>query len=158
MRVKNRIPIVFELIENDENKLKFLKYLFPNVINELFSDIVKKWNENKEKIEKLWLDNPDLRLTQVLVNTGILVNYPGFWYHKEEISFIVSEELLEPREILFWGQNYDKDMNRLPKTNFILIKDMSKDHIAAILKDNNEGKLNISSVYRKAFEQELNKN
>ena len=35
-------------------------------------------------IEDKWTKNQDWRLTQVLVNTGIIPNFPGFWYYLED--------------------------------------------------------------------------
>lgn len=59
---------------------------------------------------------------------------------------------LEARDYLTWGKNFDKDMNRLSKTEYILIKDLSSDHIKAILEggfvDNNE-------FYKELFKEEL---
>ncbi len=37
------------------------------------------------------------------------------------------------RTHLTWGQNFEKDMNRLPQTKWITIKDMTTDHIEAVL-------------------------
>lgn len=53
------------------------------------------------------------------------------------------------REWLVWGRNYDKDMNLLPQTEWIPIKDLTTDHIYNILK------LNIPNSYRRLFEDEI---
>lgn len=37
------------------------------------------------------------------------------------------------REKFIWGRNYDKDNNRLAKTEYILLKDLATDHIINIL-------------------------
>lgn len=37
------------------------------------------------------------------------------------------------REHMTWGQNYDKDKNLLPKTKWILIKDITEDHLEALI-------------------------
>jgi hypothetical protein len=37
---------------------------------------------------------------------------------------------------MLWGNNYDKDMNRLPKIIWKPIKELSTDHIKAILDGN----------------------
>lgn len=54
---------------------------------------------------------------------------------------------------LKWGRNYDKDMNRLPSTEWILIKDMETDHIKAIL----DGGWCNSDYYTEVFNDELKK-
>ena len=38
------------------------------------------------------------------------------------------------RESFKWGKNYDKDNNPLPKTEWILLKDLDTSHIVNILK------------------------
>src|SRR5665647_1587308 len=63
----------------------------------------------KAEINKFWHENSDLRFSQVLVNMGILPNFPGFWYSLEEPE-ILEEQGVTPEMFLFWGQNYDKDM------------------------------------------------
>lgn len=40
------------------------------------------------------------------------------------------------RERCKWGRNYDKDMNPLPKTEYIYIKDLTDDHLNAIIDGN----------------------
>jgi len=37
-----------------------------------------------ELIEKYWNEHTDLRLTQVLVNTKTIPNFPGHWYYLED--------------------------------------------------------------------------
>ena len=37
-----------------------------------------------KRIEEYWLEFPDLRFTQVLVNMNIIPNFPGNWYYKED--------------------------------------------------------------------------
>ena len=55
-----------------------------------------------------------------------------------KVSFLkesLLEEVIESLRGSFkWGKNYDKDMNRLPKTEYILLKDLDTDHIYNILK------------------------
>ena len=52
---------------------------------------------------------------------------------------------------LYWGRGYDKNMKRLPKTEFIAIKDLDTDHIEAILRTVSH----ISPLYRETMEKEL---
>lgn len=56
------------------------------------------------------------------------------------------------RKYLKWGVNYDKDMNKLPKTKFTPIMDLNTDHIEAIL---NNGYVDGNKFYKGVFEKEL---
>jgi hypothetical protein len=54
---------------------------------------------------------------------------------------------------LNWGQNYDKDMNKLPKTIFKPICELTTDHIEAII----NGNYCSNEMYLYVFNYELNK-
>ena len=56
------------------------------------------------------------------------------------------------RSNLRWGVNYDKDMNRLPKTEWRLIKDLNTEHIKAIL---DGGCSRNNNFYEQLFKEEL---
>lgn len=55
------------------------------------------------------------------------------------------------RKYLKWGNNYDKDMNLLSETIWKPIKDLSTDHIEAIL----AGNYTQNEVYVETFKKEL---
>ena len=107
--------------------------------------------KNKE-ITEFWKENPDLRYSQVLVNMGIIPNYPGFWYFTEEDE-ILEQQGLPLSEYMLWGVNFDKDMNRLPETDYRFICDLDTDHIEAIL----DGQWTKNLRYIAAFNDELNR-
>lgn len=160
MRRPERIQIILAVLKDDANKKKVLEHFFKPEegaqikLHEPIHDVdfhVKLWSENFGAFEDIWTHYPDLRLTQVLVNSGILPNYPGSWYYIEDNNVMVDCKFLEPRDIYFWGKNYDKDMKRLPETEWILIKDMSIDHIKAILDSDNI----IAPHYIEFFRNEL---
>jgi len=135
MRPKERIPIFLEKV--DWGKLK------------------DRWNLKEplkymcRKARTYWYDNPDQRIGQVLINLNLIPDSVDIWM--DEDYKILIDQGIPPREILFWGRNYDKDMNLLPKTEFLLIKDMETDHIKAIL----DGNWCHSSLYKEVFEKEL---
>lgn len=56
------------------------------------------------------------------------------------------------RQYLTWGNNYDKDMNRLPKTIYNSIMDMTSEHIQAIL---DGGWVKNNPFYEELFKEEL---
>lgn len=164
MRQIKRIPIILEVLKDKTNKLKVLNYLFkPAPRTRLkfddayvyINDILDIWENHYKEFSKLWIENPDLRLTQVLVNAGISSNFPGLWYFFEDEEIIVNTNILQPRDIYFWGQQYDKNSNKLPETNFILIKDMETSHIEKILNLYHDLLLYVSETYITYFIDEL---
>ena len=148
MRNPQRIDIFLNKIKENDNLKKVLTIIFKLNVDD---DVVKIVKSGYNVIEIFWKENPDWRFSQVLVNTGLLPNYSGFWYHTEDEE--VLEELgCEPRDIYFWGVNYTKDMERLPQTEWRLIKDLDTDHIEAIL----DGEyVREDSKYYKFFVDEL---
>jgi uncharacterized protein YihD (DUF1040 family) len=46
-------------------------------------------------LREVWEDNPDWRLTQLLVNTGVVPNFPGTWYYYEDSEFVRNIEALK---------------------------------------------------------------
>lgn len=142
MRQKQRIPIILDVLKDNDKKREVLEHFFkpkPGIQMEIgmpfyeIDNIIKAWKLNEDLVKKLWIKNPDLRLTQVLINVGIMPNFPGFYYYIEDELLMIDTGLLAPRDILFWGQNYDKDNNRLDETNYILIRDINNGHLQAIL-------------------------
>ena len=43
------------------------------------------------RLTAVWKKNPDWRLTQLLVNTGVVPNTPGAWYYTEDDTYEVGE-------------------------------------------------------------------
>lgn len=121
MRRPERIPIFLKLVDFDK-----LQERWDVDISQSFRGIILK-KETKE----YWINNPDLRFGQMLINLEYMPDKLNIW--NDEEPYILESQGIHPREYTFWGRNYDKDMNQLPKTEWTLIKDMSTDHIQAII-------------------------
>ena len=134
MRRPERISIIL----NNISWFNFLQQM--TKLNKMDADLkrlVDKITLNLYEIHDYWKQYPDLRLTQVLVNLNLMPNTPGTWYYTEETQWMIENEILEPREILFWGRNFTKTMKKLNKTQWILIKDMDTEHIKAVVEGHN---------------------
>jgi len=149
MRSKLRIPIFLNLIDGIYTDVFTQSFGF-NYDDETIDQYVDSIYENLFEITEYWTENPDLRFSQVLINIGIIPNVPGVWYYKEEHE-ILQDLGVQTREFLLWGQNFDKDMNRLPETIYKPVKDLSTDHIKAIL----DGGWCRSEPYLQCFKDEL---
>ena len=94
MRPTERIPIVLKLI----NWYDFFKAL--GIAEEAE---IEKWGDycisKHNEIYDYWIAHPDERLTQVLVNSGIIDNIPGMWYYKEETEYLIEEQGVPPEAI-----------------------------------------------------------
>lgn len=147
MRPANRIPIYINLLRSKIGEEISLNSIFEfSKINEI--DIKLCFSEkNLNELETIWKQNPDLRFSQLLVNTGFISNFPGLWYYTEDDKIMLKFGF-EPREVLLWG-TFGKNGDQQLK--YKLIKDLDIDHIEAILKNVKV----ISEKYKKAFENEL---
>lgn len=147
MRRPERIPIFLDLIEG------LLTDVISSVYNLQLEDmpsIVRSYYGKIDEIREFWLDNEDLRFSQVLVAKEVIPNIPGSWYYMEE-NEILDQLGFAPRNYLLWGQVFDKDMNRLPEPIYRPIKDLETGHIQAIL-DGNWCRLDN---YKECFKNEL---
>ena len=144
MRNPNRIPIVLKFFR--ENPVQLSMFLYNNKLTK--SPVLS------EAFEKYWLENPDLRLGQALINSAITPD--GLAWNKEEVDWLIDHDYFKFEELNFWGSNYDKEGNLLPKTRYKLLKDLDTDHIQAILEFCKDRTNKINSNYLEYFNKRLN--
>ncbi|KEQ31207.1 hypothetical protein N180_02865 [Pedobacter antarcticus 4BY] len=130
MRNPERIPIILDLIQG--NYKQFLDDLHVEVGD--IDSLISLYNTKRIDIEEYWMANPDLRLTQVLVNMGILQNIPGDWYYKEETDYVVEKGFCDFEDVHFWGVNFDEFGKQLPATLHKPLRELDTNHIRAIVK------------------------
>lgn len=147
MRQVKRIPIIKKVLKETKTKRKLYKlfeYIKGGIKASGFDfkihDYVDYFYKNKTLFE-FWKQNPDLRFTQLLINTGILPNFPGFWYYLEDEELFIKAGLLKPRDIYFWGINYDIKNKKLKNTKYKLIKDLDTDHIKVLVNNDICGRM-----------------
>lgn len=148
MRRPERIPIFLDLTYGKISDILFLIFNLSTYLDPV--EIVNRYYDKLPEIKSFWLENPDLRFSQVLVGMQIIPNVVGSWYYIEE-NEILEQLGIEPREYLLWGQYFDKDMNRLPEPIYRPIKDLETDHIKAIL----DGDWCRLDEYKECFKNEL---
>ena len=142
MRPIKRIPIFLNRVDFDALEERWNTDISQTLRENIFS-----------QVRKYWLENPDQRFGQVLINLCLLPDSIRIWCDEE--NDILDDQNIPSREYLLWGRCYDADMNRLPEIQWILIKDMTTDHIKAILRDVENNKMGCKSNYLKAFKEEI---
>lgn len=110
-------------------------------------------SQMEDQFISYWKSNPDQRIGQVLINLGLIPDSFIVW--NDEESDILEAQGLPPEEYLFWGKNYDKNENLLPKTEWILVKNLDSDHINAIYEYALRHQSRLNPSYRKAFRNVL---
>ena len=106
-------------------------------------------------IERIWLDNPDLRFGQLLIAFGLSEDNIRDW-NKEVIDYPIPFEFM--REIQHWGviKGYFVQLIgdipfRIPDRKYIAVCDLDTEHIKNILSTQDH----ISPNLRELFETEL---
>jgi hypothetical protein len=148
MRPKKRIYLIKKLLKSKKNKIKLLSYWLEGNPLEI-KIIANRWTVKEKEIYSYWLENQDLRLTQVLLYSGVIKNTYGMLIHEEEVQGIIDSGIAHPRDILLWGNNYDKSGNKLKTTNWILLRDLETSYITNILKLKN-----INPIYLEFLNEE----
>lgn len=122
------------------NKVRIDNFLNNVDISNLINDIWKLSNvdvqriiDNISDIKEKWYEMPDMRFSQILVYLSYINNESGFWYYYEEDE-ILKIQGYKPRDYVYWGNIFDKNGNKLPEVNYILIKDMNLDHMQTLIK------------------------
>jgi len=145
MRIKERIPVFLEKVDWPSLLTKVWKL---DLSSEILNDLIIEINASKEEIKDYWLMYQDQRISQVLVNLGLIPNMSGLWYYMEEIE-ILKELGVPPREYLLWGHYID---HKNPESlRYSPIKDLSTEHIKNILKEEHTKR----EDYLSAFDSEL---
>jgi hypothetical protein len=143
MRCKERIRPFLRKIDIEN---AFTKWNIPfdqNTIDDV--------NSNMAMIRDEWEQHPDWRFQQVLINLGIIQNFPGMWYYMEEEELLLSQGY-SPAEVYFWGTNFTKDMVPLKETKWRAIENLETDHLRAII---DGGWVSHNKVYKDAMLEEL---
>lgn len=93
MRRKERINEFFDKVNSIDSWNDFLMWLDPlslrdNLKKESYITMSEDFYNKSNFIKSFWEENPDLRMSQVLVCLIYLDNYPGFWFYKEEEDYL----------------------------------------------------------------------
>lgn len=150
MRNPKRIPIVLERI----NWINFLVSVLSDPTPIQVATLNTKIVENLPEIERVWKQYPDLRLGQLLINFFEFPDQNKLW-NIEEVDYLIEEEKVPLEEICFWGINYFKNGNPREKTKFVLLKDLSNDHIENIISFFKERGIKLYEKYEEYFNERL---
>ena len=75
-------------------------------------------------------DDEDNEGNYIMIDGGFEYNRYSGELKEDEIKNLISDI----RETFIWGKNYDENNNRLLKTEYILLKDMTTSHISGVLR------------------------
>lgn len=139
-----------ERINNFLNKTDWAKLEERWGINTPLIRFIKNDYSNYTNLVQYWKSNPDQRIGQVLINLGLIPDKMNIWLDEE--SDILISQGIAPEECLYWISIMDKDKKLLPHPISRLIKDMSVDHLQAIINDG----YRLSDNMKQAFNNVIN--
>jgi len=110
--------------------------------------------QNKEAYRQAWKEHPDRRLSQVLINGGMIDNTRLELWQMEESDYLINCQGCHPSDVLLWGTG---GKNGNEPYHYILIRDTETPHIRAILSGSDRGLNRASERYLDAFRKELDR-
>ncbi len=146
MRRPERIPIILNYFK--KNPVQLEAFVEQKVSDSLLKKLLSK------NVQDYWTKNYDQRFGQILYNLGLVKDAA---YYKEDTAWLINHNYIKPEELLFWGRGLDKNNQKLPKTEYILLKDLTLDHIKAIIKYFKLHDMNINEEYLKYFNSRIKK-
>lgn len=142
MRNKERIEKIMNFFEGNKEALS----KFTNIENVDY--LIKHW----PAIEQEWEENPDYRMGQLLINMELIPD--GKAWFEEENDWLIEEGYFKFEELHWWGQSYDRDMNRIP-TRMVLLSELTTDHIRGIIKYFKNSERNLNERYLEYFNKRI---
>ena len=98
--------------------------------------------------EMYWLENPDQRFGQVLINLGLIPD-GGAW--NDEETTILEAQGLPPEEYLFWTSHYDEHEKELDKPITRLVANLEPRYILRIKEYFFKKHISLPAILSEAF-------
>jgi hypothetical protein len=153
MRPKERIPIFMKFIKVGCNLDKLIKDIYKLPFKKKKrKKVIESIKENFDLIEEYWLNNYDLRFSQVLVSLRFIDNFVGFWFYLESYE-ILNQLSIPEREYYLWKSILNEKMERLNTPKIQPIKDLTTEHIKSILEG---GFVDSIPKHKRILQEELN--
>jgi hypothetical protein len=106
MRNPNRIPILLDVYQRETVKESYLKNVVGLASKADVTRFLNKWNlkESQGEVEKVWKENPDFRMSQVLIAAKVLPNFAGSWFNTEDEKFMKQYGIADERLTTVWNK------------------------------------------------------
>lgn len=147
MRLENRIPILWDLFVKNQDIV--FKYLLGDTAwgcKKMFISL------GADELFKAWKENPDWRFVQLLTNYAIIPH--SRYYNTEDERLFVDMNLIDARDIYFWGTIFNEKGERLESVKFETIAELEYSHLVSVLKHNEENNFYISNFYFQLLSKE----
>lgn len=138
MRIPERIPLFLSKLDVEKFVLKLWHTTEDKEDSDYHIDLQMIIEEVRDpSFEEFWLNNPDLRFGQLMVNEG----FPIF----DAISHLEESEILHNwcgysrPESYIWGSNYNEDGSLRDKTLYRFIDELDDKHLSTMVDEANAG-------------------
>lgn len=137
-RIVERIPLFLERLDVEKLVLKLWYTTEDKEDSDYHIDLQMIIEEVRDpSFEEFWLNNPDLRFGQLMVNEG----FPIFdaIYHLEESEILHNWCGYSRPESYIWGSNYNDDGSVREKTLYRFIDELDDKHLTTMVDEANAG-------------------
>ena len=155
-RIKQRIPLFLARLDIEKLVLKLWHTTEDKEDSGYRIDLQIIIETVRDKdFEELWINNPDLRFGQLMVNEGF--NIFDAIYNLEESDILVEYCGLSRPESYIWGSNYNEDGSMRQETLYRFIDELDDKHLATMVDEANGGDRYYSPNMVDIFVEELHR-
>lgn len=150
MRNPKRIPILLDIYSRDSVKESYLKNIIGLAQKFDVNKFLQKWRlkESEGIIEEIWLENPNFRMSEILVTAKIIPVFRGEWLFTEDEKFLEQYGIADKRMTTIWNKkDGDLEEKGIPLKN---ISDKDLFFLKDELKDDFPNYLEKEIDYRKS--------
>jgi hypothetical protein len=155
-RIIDRIPLFLSRLDIEKLVLKLWHTTEDREDSDFHIDLemIIEAVRDKDFIE-LWMNNPDLRFGQAMVNLGYNIFDP--LYHLEESEILVNWCGYSRPESYIWGSNYNEDGSIRKKPLYRFIDQLDDKHLATMVDEANAGTRYYNPTMVDIFIEELHR-
>lgn len=104
MRNPNRIPILLDIYQRETVKEAYLKNVVGLASKPDVTRFLDKWRlkESQGEILKQWQENPNFRMSEVLIAAKVLPPFSGTWSNTEDEKFLKQYGIADERMTTVW--------------------------------------------------------
>ena len=104
MRNPKRIPILLEIYQRDTVKESYLKNVLGLASKSDVTKFLEKWKLKEDTVEKVWHENPNYRMSEVLIASKVLPPFSGTWSNTEDEKFMRQYGIADERMTTVWNK------------------------------------------------------
>jgi hypothetical protein len=103
-RNPQRIPTLLDIYSRDTVKESYIKNVVGIAQKTFVDKFLNRWKEKEQQVEKVWLENPNFRMSEVLIKANVLGQFTGNWVYTEDEKFMKQFGIADERLTTIWNK------------------------------------------------------